>query len=114
MKVLLSLLTALLAGQAGAAACFQLYRGDTLLYQASTPPFDISYDPERGPSAELEHARARGERLIFFPSSCTQPTPRGTAARGETARSLHTGGAIRPVDLLGTRSAPPSPPVRGY
>lgn len=114
MKVLLSLLTALLAGQAGAAACFQLYWGDTLLYQAATPPFDISYDPERGPSADLERARARGELLIFFPASCTLPTPRGTAPGREAARSFHTGGAIRPVDLLGTRSLPASAPARGY
>lgn len=70
MKLFVALLLALVAGQAS-ADCYQLLRGDRIIYQEERPPFDLSYDPDRGPSADLIASRARGEHLVFFRGSCT-------------------------------------------
>lgn len=76
MKALMAL-ALMLSASPVLAECYQLYRGGQLISQSDRPPFDISYDPQTGPSAAFRAMRQRGQHLVFFPSSCTAPARGG-------------------------------------
>lgn len=52
MKALITALLVLFVPNA-IAQCYQLYRGNQLISEDTHPPFDISFDPEHGPSDDL-------------------------------------------------------------
>ena len=96
MKRFLFLTAALLSGHASASFCYQVVKGDEIIYQDSRPPFDISYSNEEGRSGDLRQAEARGERLVFFPGPCV-PERRTGPAPFFSARSAITAADDRPV-----------------
>jgi hypothetical protein len=86
MRLFLYLLVTLFSGQAVASYCYQLTRGDELIYQGSTPPFDISYDLHRGMSEDVRRSQARGELLVFFSGPCARGRSEGRFGYGDASR----------------------------
>lgn len=87
MRLVLYLLLTTFSGQAVASYCYQLTRGDELIYQGSTPPFDIGYDVDSGMSDDVRRSQARGEQLVFFSGPCARGRGEGLFAYGGVSRS---------------------------
>lgn len=93
------------------ASCYELYSGDALIYQSASPPFDISLSPE--PSDDMRASRARGERLVFVPQSCSPSRleldvlARSTWSAGMHGQGTPSGQASWPIGAVSS-AYPPS------